>query len=155
MSRGPQIEGLFRGGGQFTLTLTCTESKVECVTEPTQVLQQLSSPALVTAAHSYTSSWWRSAAAGCHLSPCPLLSSSSRRPELDLWVDVAWEWRGNAPAPCAPSVLTVCLCVPAACWQMRRTRSWPWRRWRSWTGVWTSWRPSRPTALSATWPPTR
>lgn len=47
MSRGPQIEGLLgggEGGGDFTLTLTCTESKVECVTEHTQVLQQLSSP---------------------------------------------------------------------------------------------------------------
>lgn len=62
---------------------------------------------------------------------------------------------GQRSAPCALSVLTACLCVPAVCWQMTRTRNWPWRQWRSWSGVWTSWRPSRPTALSATWPPPR
>lgn len=39
--------------------------------------------------------------------------------------------------------------------QRRHVSSWPGRRWRSWTGVWNSWRPCRPTALSARWPPTR
>lgn len=39
--------------------------------------------------------------------------------------------------------------------QRRHTSRWLGRLWRSWTGVWTSWKPFRPIAQSARWPPTR
>lgn len=39
--------------------------------------------------------------------------------------------------------------------QRRRVSSWPERHWRSWTGVWSSWKPCRPTAPSARWLPIR
>lgn len=52
--------------------------------------------------------------------------------------------------PWTVSGLTTCVY-----WQMSPTRSWLWRPWKSWTGVWTSCRPSRPTAPSVTWPPAR
>lgn len=58
--------------------------------------------------------------------------------------DQVWTW-----------ILSDLITCPCVSWQMSPTRSWLWKPWRSWTGVWTSWRPSRPTGLSVTWPPTR
>lgn len=52
---------------------------------------------------------------------------------------------------CCDVMLMAVLCPV----QMRHTSSWLGRLWRNLTGVWTSWRPFRPTALLARWRPTR
>jgi len=53
---------------------------------------------------------------------------------------------------CCCDVMLMAVLCPV---QMRHTSSWLGRLWRNLTGVWTSWRPFRPTALLARWLPTR
>ena len=52
-------------------------------------------------------------------------------------------------------LLVACASVPGRRSQTSSISSSLWTRWRSWTGAWTSWKPSKHTALLAKWPLTR